>query len=65
MGQLKLMEGFLRETKKKGVTIVNMKSVKAVDEDRSCVLSEVKGDTANVAHMETCRPSDVFDVRFK
>lgn len=53
MGQLKLMEGFLRETKKKGVTLVNMRSVKAVDEDRSGVLSELKGETANVAHMET------------
>lgn len=53
MGELKLMEGFLRETKKKGVTVVSMRSVKAVDEDRSGVLSEVKADTANVAEMET------------
>lgn len=45
MGELKLM----RESKKKGVTVVNMRSVKAVDEDRSGVHSDVKADTANVA----------------
>lgn len=42
------MEEFLRETKKKGVTVVNMRNV---DEERSGVLSEE--DTANVAEMET------------
>lgn len=52
MGELKLMEVFLRETKKKGVTVVNMRSIKTVDEDRSDVLSEVKADTAD-AKMET------------
>lgn len=49
MGELKLM----RESKNKGVTVVNVRIVKAVDEDRSGVLSEVKAERANVAGMET------------
>lgn len=45
------MEGFLRETKKKG-TVFNRRGVKAVDEFRSDVFSEGKAETVNVAEME-------------
>lgn len=57
-----LTEGFVGESKEKGVAIVKTGSDKAVNKNGSSVFSEGGTETINVTKIKICRPGKVTDV---
>lgn len=59
------MEGFLGEARKEGVTVVHVRSDKAVDEDGNGMGGKAWTETINATQVEVSRPNNVVDVGLK